>query len=259
VRAGLIADHCFEPDVENPQLQGATVFPRWDRLGFEATAAYEGIRTWIQQRQDNVLSHSIATPVEILEQAMQQFFLAGQVMPGFEQLAVLRSLMETAQHYWELVDRLRAITPENSGEIPAATVGRFIQMLRGGAVTANPMPTQLITTPNAVTLATVFQYRSSRRSHRWQFWFDAGTTRWLSGIDSLFGAPFFLQSYSHQPWTVDDQEQMNEQRLHRILQDLLGRSTERVTLCYSDLATNGQEQTGVLLALVNAATPLVVG
>jgi hypothetical protein len=121
------------------------------------------------------------------------------------------------------------------------------------------MPTQLITTPNAVTLATVFQYRSSRRSHRWQFWFDAGTTRWLSGIDSLFGAPFFLQSYSHQPWTVDDRVQMNEQRLHRILQDLLGRSTERVTLCYSDLATNGQEQTGVLLALVNAATPLVVG
>jgi hypothetical protein len=92
-------------------------------LGFEATAAYEGIRTWIQQRHDNAASHSIATPVEILEQAMQQFFLAGQVMPGFEQLAVLRSLMETAQHYWELVDRLQAITPEDSGEVPAATVG----------------------------------------------------------------------------------------------------------------------------------------
>jgi hypothetical protein len=39
------------------------------------------------------------------------------------------------------------------------------------------------------------------------------------------------------------------------LQDLLGRSTERICLCYSDLATNGQEQMGPLLALVNAALP----
>lgn len=27
----------------------------------------------------------------------------------------------------------------------------------------------------AVTLATIFQYRSSRRFHRWQFWLDAGS------------------------------------------------------------------------------------
>jgi hypothetical protein len=40
----------------------------------------------------------------------------------------------------------------------------------------------------------------------------------------------------------------------RILRDLLGRTTERVILCHSDLAVNGQEQTGPLLGLVNALT-----
>jgi hypothetical protein len=33
---------------------------------------------------------------------------------------------------------------------------------------------------------------------------------------------------------------------------LLGRAGERIYLCHSDLATGGQEQTGVLLSLVNA-------
>jgi hypothetical protein len=48
----------------------------------------------------------------------------------------------------------------------------------------------------------------------------------------------------------------DQERLQRILQDLLGRVGERVYLCHSDLAVNGQEQTGPLLSLVNASVPL---
>lgn len=255
VRAGLIADNCFEPDVENPQLLPVNVFARWDRLGFEIVACYDQIRQWIEaQRQ---LSDQL--PIVTLDQAMQQFFLNPKQAIGhapalnFEQLVVLRELMETAQHYWELHSRLNRLdqTPADH----CATITGFIQLLRSGTVTANPLPFKQVRPKSAVTLATVFQYRSSRQNHRWQFWFDAGASRWLSGIDSLFGAPFFLQSYSGQRWRVDDQEAMNQARLERILRDLLGRSTERVCLCYSDLATNGQEQTGALLPLVNAAIP----
>jgi hypothetical protein len=283
VRAGLIADHCFEPDVTAPKLLPGTTFPRWDRLGFAASQAYEALRVWIMQQQAIVSPNAAPTdtapiepngathrsnPVSLLDRAMQQFFLAPSLTPDFEQLAILRALMETAQHYWELDGRLQSLDGsgldatgldatglEGSVATVAATVGRFIRLLRQGTITANPLRLQPIAPAPAVTLATVFQYRSSRQSHRWQFWFDAGSSRWLNGVDSLFGAPFFLQSYGHAPWTVDDQSAMNEQRLQRILQDLLGRSTDRVFLCYSDLATNGQEQLGVLLSLVNAATP----
>jgi hypothetical protein len=44
--------------------------------------------------------------------------------------------------------------------------------------------------------------------------------------------------------------------LRRILLDLLARAEERLFLCYSDLSTSGQEQTGILTSLVNAAIPL---
>ncbi len=41
VRAGLIADHCFCPDIDRPQLLAITAFPRWDRVGHRAAGAYE--------------------------------------------------------------------------------------------------------------------------------------------------------------------------------------------------------------------------
>ncbi len=254
VRAGLLADHCFEPHPDRPRLLPAQTFPRWDRLGYQAATAYGDLTQWVEGQRSQLEQRLIASPVVLLDRAIQRFFRGGSHLP-FDQLAALRELIETAQHYWEVDLRLRQT--DRSDAPPSLAVSRFIQLLRQGTVTANPFPVQSIgPASNAVTLSTVFQYRASRRSHRWQFWFDAGSTRWLSGIDALFGSPLFLQSWSGRPWTVEDTLTANEQRLRRILLDLLARTEERVYLCYSDLATNGQEQTGVLMALVNAAVPI---
>ena len=72
----------------------------------------------------------------------------------------------------------------------------------------------------------------------------------------LFGAPCFLKGWSGLPLTMADMLSMDEERLRRILLDLLSRTQERVFLCHSDLATNGQEQAGPLLSLTNASVPL---
>jgi len=251
VRAGLLADHCFEPHPDHPRLLPSNTFPRWDRLGYQASETYEGMVRWIESQRSQLENRLIASPVVMLDRAIQRFFLGGSHLP-FDQLAGLRELMETAQHYWEVDVRLRRSDLSDAPQ--SLTVRNFIQLLRNGTVTANPFPVRLVQ-PNAVTLATVFQYRSTRRSHRWQFWLDAGSSRWLSGVDSLFAAPLFLQNWSGL-WDVEDTQRMNEQRLRRILLDLLGRTEERLFLCYSDLSTSGQEQTGILTSLVNAAIPL---
>ena len=111
----------------------------------------------------------------------------------------------------------------------------------------------------AVTLATIFQYRSSRRFHRWHFWLDAGSPLWAKGgAATLFGAPFFLQDRLGEPWTAEDEKLAEAERLRRILADLLSRVSEKVYLCHSDLAVNGQEQLGPLLPLVHACVPFEV-
>ncbi|MEH1854694.1 MAG: recombinase family protein [Nostoc sp.] len=251
VRAGLIADYCFVPHPDRPNLLPVSTFERWDRIGYAATTAYNEILQWLEQQRSQQELRLIPSPISLLDRAIQRFLWNGSNLP-YEQLAALRELLETAQHYWEIDTRLRQIAPVET--TPHTTIIEFIQLLRRGTITANPYPVRPIGgARKAVTLATIFQYRSSRRSHRWHFWLDAGSPLWAKGgAATLFGAPFFLRDRLGEPWTAEDEKLAEEQRLQRILTDLLSRVSERVYLCHSDLAVNGQEQLGPLLPLVNA-------
>ncbi|PHM08664.1 hypothetical protein [Nostoc sp. 'Peltigera malacea cyanobiont' DB3992] len=251
VRAGLIADYCFVPHPDRPNLLPVSVFERWDRIGYAATTAYNEILEWLEQQRSQQELRLIPSPISLLDRAIQRFLWNGSNLP-YEQLAALRELLETAQHYWEIDTRLRQIAPVET--TPHTTIIEFIQLLRRGTITANPYPVRPIGgARKAVTLATIFQYRSSRRSHQWHFWLDAGSPLWAKGgAATLFGAPFFLRDRLGEPWTAEDEKLAEEQRLQRILTDLLSRVSERVYLCHSDLAVNGQEQLGPLLPLVNA-------
>ncbi|MEH2090220.1 recombinase family protein [Nostoc sp.] len=256
VRAGLIADYCFVPHPDRPNLLPVSTFERWDRIGYAATTAYNGILEWLEQQRSQQELRLIPSPISLLDRAIQRFLWNGSNLP-YEQLAALRELLETAQHYWEIDTRLRQIAPVET--TPHTTIIEFIQLLRRGTITANPYPVRPIGgARKAVTLATIFQYRSSRRSHRWHFWLDAGSPLWAKGgAATLFGAPFFLRDRLGEPWTAEDEKLAEEQRLQRILTDLLSRVSERVYLCHSDLAVNGQEQLGPLLPLVNACVTVI--
>lgn len=263
VRAGLLADYCFEPHPDRPNLLPATAYDRWDRLGYAATTAYGQILQWLEMQRSQQEQRLLPSPISLLDRAIQRFLWNGSNL-AYDQLAALRELLETAQHYWEVDGRVqqskRSLAPlGNEDAPPHATIAEFIQLLRRGTITANPYPVRPIgPAGRAVTLATIFQYRSSRRFHRWQFWLDAGSPLWLSGgAATLFGAPLFLQDRLGCPWTAEDAMNADDERLRRILRDLLGRVGERVYLCHSDLAVNGQEQIGPMLSLVNASVPLV--
>ena len=240
-------------------------FPRWDRLGHRATAAYTEIVQWLELQRSQQQQRLIPSCVVVLDRAIQKFLWNGSNLP-YDQLAALRELMETAQHYWEVDGRLRKTLSDAANQAgitrkdtPAhTTIGQFIQLLRRGTVTANPHPVRRLspTANNTVTLATIFQYRANRRFHRLHFWLDAGSPLWdKGGAATLFGANLFLHEWSGRPWTEDDKIAADSQRLQRILRDLLGRAGERIYLCHSDLAVNGTDQAGPLLPLVNAAVP----
>ncbi|WP_138499349.1 recombinase family protein [Nostoc sp. PA-18-2419] len=294
VRAGLIADYCFVPHPDRPNLLPVSAFERWDRIGYAATTAYNEILQWLEQQRSQQEQRLIPSPISLLDRAIVHFLWNGSNLP-YEQLAALRELLETAQHYWEIDTRLRQTNSKLYTDLPissspliptgrgprvphlpigpnpdlvgapsspspsATIIAEFIQLLRRGSITANPYPVRPIGgARKAVTLATIFQYRSSRRSHRWHFWLDAGSPLWAKGgAATLFGAPFFLQDRLGQPWTAEDEKLAEQQRLRRILADLLSRVSKRVYLCHSDLAVNGQEQLGPLLPLVNACVTVI--
>jgi len=255
VRAGLLADRCYVPAIESsgdttyrPQLLPVTAFARWDRVGYGATTAYDQILQWLTEQRHQLEQRLIANPRIVLDRASQKFLLSDHHLP-FDQLAALRELMETAAHYWEVLERLN----RHDHQVPEyVTVGQFIQMLRQGTVTANPFP---VTTgiQKGVTIANIYQYRVTRCHHSWHFWIDVGSPLWSQGgAASLFGSQLFLQEWSGKAWTAEDEQQADAERLRRILLDLLLRVGDSLYLCHSDLSASGQEQTGPLLAFVNA-------
>ena len=253
VRAGLLTDHCFMPDRQQPELLDTSVFPRWDRLGHEASDAYMGIRNWILQQRQQLHQRLLPNAIALLDRAIQHFFYGGTQLP-YDQLAALRELIETAQHYWDVSIRLQrgsGITSE------ASIVGEWIELLQDGTITADPYPVRPVRSPSAVMLSTIFQYRSQRCQHRWHYWLDAGSLLWLTGGGPLFGAPLFLSNHTGHPWTAADAQADDLARLKRQLFDLLARVSDRLYLCHSDLATNGQEQAGPLLPIVTAASPVL--
>lgn len=252
VRAGLIADYCYHIDPEQPRLLPVETFCRWDRLGHRVTYAYKEILDWLEATKLVQKEQGFTNPIIVLEQAIRRFIGNGSYLP-FEQLASLRELIETAQHFWEVERRLRLHQP--SLEPQTTTVAQFIQLLRRGTITANPRPVPYLgKKEGAITLANIFQYRSLRCTHRWQFWLDASSHLWdKGGASSLFGAPLFLREWSGWMRTPEEDFEADQARLVRILWDLLGRVGERVYLCHSDLGVNGSEQIGPLSILVHAA------
>ena len=252
VRAGLLADYCYHTDPEFPDLKPIEAFSRWDRLGNRGATAYQNICSWVEQTKQQQIKKCYVTPAVFLSKAISFFIGKGESI-SHNTLSALRELIETAQHYWEVDRRLRQIQP--SLQTQAVTVANFITLLRRGTITANPRRNNQFSPPEkAISLATVFQYRSLRTSHRWQYWLDAGSPLWeQGGAATLFGAPLFLQSWSGTAWLPEDQYNYDRDRLQRIISDLLSRVTEKVILCYSDLGVNGTEQMGALFPLVQAS------
>jgi hypothetical protein len=248
VRAGLLADYCYAPSLSQPRLLPYQNFPRWDRLGATATQAYDRILAWVDRVREQQLS-----PLNLLTDAIGYFFQQGNYLT-FDRLSALRELMETAQHYWLVAERTH-----NALEYLASShqiTAQFILLLRQGTVSANPYPVgQLQPQQQAVTLSNIFQYRASKQSHAYHFWLDVGSPLWAeAGAATLYGANLLLKDRSSaQSWTEAHTQASDEQRLERILHDLLQRVDERLYLCNSDLAINGQEQMGALLTLVHGA------
>lgn len=245
-RSGILADYCYQADPDFPRLLDIKTFSRWDRIGYQGTVAYNQLRHWIEKQKEK-------TPnlVSFFNQAIQQFLWKGNNL-SVADLSSLRELTETTQHYWEVQNRIQE--EEGIKISDSDLISEFIQLLKQGTITANPHPLPSFgeSLSSGITLSNIFQYRSHRTTHRWQFWLDVGSHLWLKqGASNLFASSVFLREGN----LTSDPEVETEKHLQRILRDLLSRTKEKVCLCHSDLNVNGTEQSEILLSLVHGTNP----
>lgn len=244
VRGGLLADSCFYPDLRSPTLLNVESFRRWDRLSHKSLQSYNQIRHWINQTKIDIEKGDNNFLVT-LDRIIKHFFTAKMSLNASDN-TILREFRETAQHFEEINQRLHN---HNVNLI----VAQFISLLRKGTITANPFPMTIIPPLqeiqyNSVSIAPIYQYRVSRQHHPWQFWLDVGSSYW-SKSSQLFASSVFLKSWQPDSNILDEIESEDE-RIIRIIKDLLGRVTEKIFLCHSTLDVNGIEQKGKLFPFV---------
>ena len=254
VRGGLLADYCYYPDLKSPTLLAVENFTRWDRLNISSLEAYNYLRNWIENKkiaikmgQNNLLL--------VVDDIINTFFSDLNSL-NYTQVSNLRAFTETVEHLWQVQQQLGNHNMQN-------IVAQLISLLRKGTITSNPLPIadslSLTTTPetemtiahvpNYVTISNIYQYRTAHLQHHWHFWLDAGSRFW-SQSSSLLASEIFLQSWQPHQSILDIERKSDHELLDRVINDLLARVTGKVFLCHSNLTTNGGEQTGELLPLV---------
>ncbi|AFZ52340.1 hypothetical protein [Cyanobacterium aponinum] len=253
VRANLLVDSCYVPDVNNPFLLDYTNFSRWDRLSYQSRESYQEILALIENIKAEISegnNHLIA----IIDKIIQLFFPNLNELQ-YNQITNLKEFIETAQHFWEIQYKLGNLT---INEI----VSQFLTLIRKGTITANPLleynqnnsddsEDNFSSLEGGLLISTIYQYRSHRCRHRWQFWMDTGSRFWSQGL-GLFAYEAFLQPIEKNAQTMPRESE--DILIRRIVKDLLARAEEKIFLCHSDLSVTGNEQIGKLSPLL-ALTP----
>lgn len=253
VCAGLLADACYVPNPDTPRLIPMKNYSQWDRLGYVTSELYSLICQWIEETKKEQDSLVIPEFYQVLEKAINFFFIDTNQTLSYEELSALRELKETAKHYWDAENRIRSTQNFKDGWIKS--IERFILLLKRGTITANPYPVSRFISPseNYITLSNIYQYRSIRTSHKWQFWLDSSSAYWEeAGASRLFAWNIFQKNWDGQPLIFQDQLLETKEHVTRLVKDLLSRSTEKVFLCYSDFDINGRQQIGIFSNLLSA-------
>jgi len=252
IRAGLLADYCYHIDIESPLLLSIDNFTSGERLGYKTFIAYNKIRDWVNQLKQETKAKKLS-PLAVIDKINQQYFHDIKSLT-YTQINNLREFKQTASHFWAIQNRLG----KEKQTIQCLT--EFIILLRKGTITANPYPINPLLQEKkqkGITLATIYQYRTSNQSHPWQFWLDISSNLWSKGgAAELFASPLFLRGWNKKPLTIEYQEKQEKERIDRVIHDLLSRATDKIFLCHSDLDVNGNEQMGILLGLTYLASPI---
>ena len=256
VRAGLLVDYCYYPDLKSPMLSEVEKFSRWDRLNVPSLEAYNQIRDWIITQKTAIQTEKKSFLV-VVDEIIASFFGDCSLL-NHTQISHLRGFTETVAHFWQVQQKLGN---HNIQDI----LTQLINLLIKGTITANPLPVvdrlfasdnstennlTIIPESDCVTIANIYQYRTNHLQHRWHFWLDVGSNFW-SQSSHLFASELFLQEWETNTSIVEKQTELDNQLLPRIVYDLLARVNNKVFLCHSNLTTNGSEQTGKLLPLLS--------
>lgn len=236
-RAELLVSYLY--DAHTARLLPAAELPERaaDRVSPALLALVDELRDWLaaheQQQQPDSFLHALFA--ELLSQPRFQ------PAPDLAGAAVCDWLVQAAT-------RLRQSAAAIGFQTPADVGAAFIDGIQNGLVTANPPELGDPPDPNGVMISTIYGYLLAGGPVRVQVWLETAATGWWDIPNQPLSNAFVLaQSYpADKPWTMEDDFQIRNQLLSRIVRGLTARCQDGVILANSDLDRRGLRQDGPL-------------
>ncbi|MCA9925527.1 MAG: hypothetical protein KC421_24320, partial [Anaerolineales bacterium] len=236
-RAELLVERLYR--VETAELLPLSELPDRliERVGASLAGLYEDLRQWLSA-QDGSL------PIDTFLHKLFNDLLSHrrfQPEPDLSGAAVCDWLVQSA-------GRLRQAAPALGLHTPADLGAVFIDGINNGLVTANPPELGDPPDPDGIMVSTIYGYLLAGSPVRVQMWLETAATGWWDIPNQPLSNAFVLaQSYDpDEKWTSEDDFEIRNQLLSRIVRGLTARCRDGIIIANSDLDRRGLRQEGPL-------------
>jgi hypothetical protein len=248
VRADLLAQMLYTTSTASPQLRefGPVKKEMRDRITEDIGSRFMQLRNWIIENSNPP------------DQSLDIFFsrLFGELLSqkGFrfhsnsDEASIVNRLIESSKKF------RFTLQAEKAGSI--LEDGRtYIQLVENGILSSQYNPnSDEIKSNNAVLIAPAHSFLMRNQPVRFQYWLDIGSQGWWARLDQPLTQPYVLNRnwQVNTPWTDVEEFSTNQKNLSRLVNGLLIRCTEHVTMVSIDINQQGNEERGsLMIALQN--------
>ncbi len=246
IRADLLAQMMYTTSAATPQLR---VFEPVNeemrtRVTIEIGTQFNRLRNWIiensipaDQDLDTFLSRLFG---ELLSQKGFRFHADG------DGAALVNRLIESSRKFRFTLQAERSASSLESGKT-------FIQLIESGVFSSQYLPnSDDFQKRNAVLIAPAHSFLMKNYPVKYQYWLDIGSQGWWTRLDQPLTQPYVLNRnwQTGTPWTDVEEYFTNQQNLARIVNGLMLRCSEHITMVSIDVNQQGNEERGSLMIAV---------
>jgi len=238
VRAKLLTDFVYQ--VDGPQLLPTDVLPEpiAQRIGPDLIVQADLIQAWLNEQGGG------RHPLDVFLHRLFNDLLARPPLrsqPDLAAAAICDWLVRAAGRLLAAARPMGLTTEAEIGQV-------FVNGIYNGLVTANPPEFGEPPDPNGLMISTIYGYLLSGRPVDVQVWLETAATGWWDIPRQPLSNAFVLaQSWpADQPWTMEDDFNVRNQLLSRIVRGLTNRCRGGVILATSELDRRGVLQDGPL-------------
>ena len=209
-----------------------------DRISYGLGNRFEQLKSWLENTNkadplDLFISRLFG---EVLSQpgfAFSNDFAAGQITAN---------LIESIRKFrWALA---------NTDLDPNADLGKeYMLMVSEGVISAQYLANWQETPEQAVLIAPAYTFLMQNQAVDYQFWLDVSSPGWYERLEQPLTHPYVLSRdwEKGRSWTAEDEYQLSQVNLLRLMQGLIARCRKGIYLGLSRFNENGSDEYGMML------------